>query len=146
MSDTLTQPSNAASAAEPAQDIRNTHGAPGWLELRTSQSREAAQFLAAAVGWQITEMTIAGSPYLVGNVQGHDIGGIREPPPDEPATPQWTSYVTVADTAEVVARAQEAGGQVLAGPIDMRDVGRFVVLAHPAVGALTVMQYDRPFA
>ncbi len=43
-------------------------------------------------------------------------------------TSQWFQYVTVADAAAAVQRANELGGSVLAGPLDVMEHGRMAVL------------------
>jgi uncharacterized protein len=129
---------------EPDKDIRNVHGAPSWFELATPEPERAAEFLAAALGWTFEEMAIAGEPYRVIRVAGHEAGGIRGLRPGETG-PAWTTYVTVADVDAVVADAAEAGGEVVMPATDVPGVGRLAVVSHPHAGLLHAVQYVRPF-
>jgi predicted enzyme related to lactoylglutathione lyase len=45
--------------------------------------------------------------------------------------PHWLLYVSVEDAGAVAARAKELGGTVLAGPGDVPESGRFVVIRDP---------------
>jgi predicted enzyme related to lactoylglutathione lyase len=62
-----------------------------------------------------------------------------------PGTPDqvpafWMVIFAVTDTDATVAKARDLGGQLLAEPFDIADVGRFAVLADPqgvAFGVIT---------
>jgi predicted enzyme related to lactoylglutathione lyase len=62
------------------------------------------------------------------------IGGIM-PLADEArqmgAPPHWMAYIGTPDTDATVARAQELGARLMAGPMDIPTVGRFAVLLDP---------------
>ena len=50
----------------------------------------------------------------------------------EPGTPpHWAVYVTVDDLEGAARRAKELGGELLAEPFDVLDVGRMAVVKDP---------------
>ena len=51
----------------------------------------------------------------------------------------WSTYVSVADADETAAKVT-AGGSVIAGPMDVMDIGRMAVFADPTGASFTVMQ------
>jgi predicted enzyme related to lactoylglutathione lyase len=54
--------------------------------------------------------------------------------------PRWNCYVTVASVDEATARAGELGGNVLAEPFDVMEVGRMSVIADPTGAALCLWE------
>jgi predicted enzyme related to lactoylglutathione lyase len=130
---------------DPAHDIRNVHGAPGWIELSTPDPAGARDFVEAVFGWGFQTMQIGGADYTVVEVRGHGVGGIRAPQPGEGPGPAWSTYVTVADADDTARRVEEAGGTVLVPPTELPDVGRLVAFEHPAAGRMLAFEYLRPF-
>jgi uncharacterized protein len=143
---TFTRDLTSSFELDPATDIRNVHGAPGWTELSTPDPEAAQSFLEAALGWSFQVMPMAGGDYLIGAVHDHGVGGVRAPQPGEGGEPQWRTYIAVADAGELVRRVEEAGGRLTMEPFDIPDVGRVVAFEHPAVGQLLAMEYLRPFS
>lgn len=131
---------------DPERDIRNVHGAPGWHELSTPDPDTAAEYLSKLFGWETEAMELAGAPYRVIRVAGHEVGGITAPRPGEPAAPQWSTYITVDDVAAVAEQATALGAQVVVPPTELGDAGSLAVFAEPAAGVFRVFQYPRPFS
>jgi uncharacterized protein len=128
------------------RDIRNVHGAPGWMELTTPDPAAAREFVEAVFGWGSQSMPIAGAEYTVVDGRGHGVGGIRAPMPGEAPGPAWSTYVTVEDADETARRAEGAGGSILVPPTDLPGVGRMVGFEHPAAGRMLAFEYLRSFA
>jgi uncharacterized protein len=143
---TFTRELTSSFELDPARDIRNVHGAPGWTELSTPDPEAAQSFLSAVFGWTFEDMPMEGGDYAVASVQGHGVGGVIAPQPGEDAAPRWRTYVAVEDAGELVRRIEEAGGRLTMEPFDMPEVGRFVAFEHPAAGQLLALEYLRPFA
>ncbi len=57
--------------------------------------------------------------------------------------PAWTTYVSVADADESIAKVKAAGGTVFVEPMDVLDVGRMAVFADPTGAAAAVWQPRR---
>ena len=57
--------------------------------------------------------------------------------------PAWTTYVSVEDADESIAKVKAAGGTVFVEPMDVLDVGRMAVFADPTGAAAAVWQPRR---
>jgi uncharacterized protein len=144
---TFTKDLTSSFELDPAHDIRNVHGAPGWTELSTPDPEAAQSFLAAVFGWTFENMPMEGGDYAVASVHDHGVGGVRAPRPGEDAgAPHWHTYVAVEDADELARRVEAAGGSLLMDPLDMPGVGRMVAFQHPAAGQLLALEYLQPFA
>jgi predicted enzyme related to lactoylglutathione lyase len=107
----------------------------GWIELTTTDERQAAKFYGEVFGWKVTDgKGKAPGPEDYGHIENGDaaIGGI--PPAnmrDEDTPPNWMIYVEVADTAAMTTKARSLGATVMMGPMDIGDNGTISVLTDP---------------
>jgi predicted enzyme related to lactoylglutathione lyase len=87
-------------------------------------------------------MDTGGGPgYTIVKVGERSNGGLREMTAEEGAgnvRPAWIPYFAVHSTDDSAARAAEAGGRVLGGPIDLPNGGRIAALADPQGAAFAV--------
>ncbi len=106
-------------------------GTPCWVELVTPDPAGATAFYGGLLGWS----GVDGGPEF--RRDGLAVAGLRGS--DDPGRPAgWLSYVATDDPAGAVARAEAAGGSVLAPPFEVPGRGEAAVLAHPAGGAVGV--------
>jgi predicted enzyme related to lactoylglutathione lyase len=103
-------------------------GVPCWVDVWHPDLEAATQFYAGLFGWELAE---GDGGYRMCQVRGRDVAAIRAPLPPGAASPTWTVYVWVEDAEATAAQAVEAGGRVIAGPMDSLDGGRMVILADP---------------
>jgi hypothetical protein len=117
-----------------------TSYAPGtfsWAELATSDADAAKAFYSRVFGWEYDDNPIGdGQVYSMARRDGGHVAAVFSS--DEP--PHWNCYVTVASVDEATARAGGHGGQVLAEPFDVMDVGRMSVIADPTGAALCLWE------
>ena len=118
-------------------ELANEPGTLNWNECRTTDPETAATFYERVFGYEIDVQSIGeGQEYRVIKVGGRGVGGVAELGPRlQRMPPHWLTVFTVADTDKTVARAVDLGGERLAEPVDIPDVGRFAVLRDP-VGAV----------
>jgi uncharacterized protein len=116
----------------------NDPGCMVWNELASPDPGKARDFYGALFGWS-AEPDETG--YAIVKRAGAINGGIRPAQDGEP--PHWLVYFTVASAEEAAKTVGEAGGRVLAGPMDV-TVGRIAIAADPqgAVFALFEGQVD----
>jgi len=140
-------------SARPGED-REPTGKPGmhtfcWDELTTNDVEKAARFYEAAFGWAVekVDMGAMGTYTLlkrtgVKDEKGADknAGGVMNIPPNAPYPPFWLSYVAVPDAAATAEKAKRLGGSVMAGPMDIPNVGKFAVLLDTEKAAFGVLQ------
>jgi predicted enzyme related to lactoylglutathione lyase len=129
--------------------LEDQPGAPCWYELLTLDVPAAIGFYGELFGWRAAERTLEGvGPYTVARIGDRPVAGLMTIREDwGPVTPRWQPYFAVDDCAHVAQEAQAFSGRVLAGPVDVPEVGRFAVLADPCEAAFGIFQdVSRPRA
>lgn len=104
-----------------------------WRDLVSEDPEAVKPFYAGLFGWEFEESRALGAPYTLVKSGGQYIAGIsrnRRPRPDQPVS-QWLSFMSVADVDRAIAQTKAAGGRVLAGPLDLPNVGRGAVVLDP---------------
>ncbi|MBZ0270911.1 VOC family protein [bacterium] len=118
-----------------------------WNELQAADIEGAKKFYSRICGWtydamQMSEnMTYNVAKTDAGNPMGE--GGLMQKMPETPAS-FWCPYVIVEDADATAANARELGGQVLAGPMDVPNVGRLGVLMDPLGGVIGFLKPEMP--
>ncbi|MEH0510229.1 MULTISPECIES: VOC family protein [unclassified Streptomyces] len=115
-------------------------GGPCWAELGTGDLEAAKRFYAELFGWRAeTDPRQEAGGYSVAHLGDSAVAALS--PRHQEAQPcAWSVSFAVTD-ADVSARlATEAGGTVLVGPVDVFDVGRFVVVLDPSGAAFQLWQ------
>ncbi len=124
------------------QDVYKTVGAFSWNELMTTDPKGASAFYGALFGWTVDTMDMGAGPYQVVKAGGTAVGGIMGMAPDAGGMPpMWGCYVTVVSADATAEKCKALGGKVLAGPMDVPKVGRFVVLQDPQGAVINAMAY-----
>ncbi len=104
-----------------------------WRDLVSENPDAVKPFYAALFGWEFEEARALGAPYTLVKSGGQYIAGIsktRRQVPDQPVS-QWLSFMSVADVDRAVQQVRAAGGSVVAGPLDLPNVGRGAVVLDP---------------
>ncbi len=113
-----------------------------WRDLVTENPDAVKPFYAALFGWQFEEGRALGAPYTLVKSGGQYIAGIsktRRPQPDQPVS-QWLSFMSVADVDRAVEQTRGAGGSLVAGPLDLPNVGRGAVVLDPEGAPLGLLR------
>jgi predicted enzyme related to lactoylglutathione lyase len=103
-----------------------------WNELATPDPARALAFYEGVFGYTHVDwsMGTAGTYHVLNDASGRARGGVmKQPHAGMPAV--WTPYVKVEKCDDTAARAGPLGGDLLAKPMDVKDVGRVAVLADP---------------
>jgi predicted enzyme related to lactoylglutathione lyase len=123
-----------------------------WYDLLTTDPDQAVNFYTKVVDWGTTQWGDGAEgmpPYTMWTANNAPLGGVM-PLPEEAkkmgAPPHWLPYIGTPDTDATAARAQQLGGRLLNGPMDIPTVGRFAVLQDPqgAVFAVFTAEGDAP--
>jgi uncharacterized protein len=105
-------------------------GAPCWVDTLQPDPRTALEFYGPLLGWSFDEAASMpnglGGEYFTARLSGRRVAGIGQAPPASPAA--WSTHVHVDDLEQALARAEAAGGERLAGPMDAGSDGRLAVL------------------
>jgi predicted enzyme related to lactoylglutathione lyase len=105
---------------------------------------EAANaFYGELFGWQFENAAPAGSPgpYYIARLHGLTVAAIGGPAEAE-RTPVWNTYACVENVERSLARVQQAGGSVLAEPMDIPDAGRMAVFADAQGAVFSLWEPD----
>jgi uncharacterized protein len=116
-------------------------GTPSWVDLGSPDLDAAVEFYGTLFGWEVGE---AGDPEQTGGYRMAELGGKpvagMMPLMQEGQVPAWMTYVSVEDADATAVAVKEAGGQVIAAPMDVLDVGRMAVFADPAGAVFAIWQ------
>jgi len=116
-------------------------GTPCWADLGTPDIDAAAAFYGGLFGWSIEkgENAEQTGDYRQAMLRGKPVAGVM-PLMQEGQPPTWSTYVSVEDADATTAKVREAGGSVLAEPMDVLDLGRMAVFADPSGAVFGIWQ------
>lgn len=118
------------------------HGAFSWNELLTTDVAGAKSFYSDMFGWKLEDNT-QGMPYTMAKINNTEMAGVMAIPEENVGMPpMWGGYVTVDDVDASAKQAIELGGKLLMGPMDIPNVGRFIVIADPQGATLSLITYS----
>ena len=107
------------------------HGVPCSVTCLAADIPAAMDFYGAVFGW--TFETDPEVSFAVARLRGREVAGIGSRTaagPDVAAA--WITNVRVDSAEAAAARVADAGGSLVAGPMDMAPAGRLAVLSDPA--------------
>jgi uncharacterized protein len=111
-------------------------GTPCWVDLGSPNLDASIEFYGGLFGWDVPESENAEQTggYRQAMLRGKPVAGVM-PLMQEGQPVAWSSYVSVADADVVAGKVREAGGTVMAEPMDVLDLGRMAIFADP-IGAV----------
>jgi hypothetical protein len=105
-----------------------------WYELMTTDAAAAKAFYVKVVGWNTLDMPMPGMTYTLLRIGETQVGGLMAMPQDARQAGMksaWMGYVGVGDADAAAAKVKRLGGNIMKGPEDIPNVGRFAVAADP---------------
>jgi len=105
-----------------------------WMDLTVENAEQLRDFYSIVVGWKP-------SPVNMGNYDDYSMLTADEQPaagvchargPNAELPPQWLIYINVDNIENSIAKCRELGGEIITGPKNMGDYGRFCVIKDPA--------------
>jgi uncharacterized protein len=115
-------------------------GTPCWVDLGVGDIGRARTFYGGLFGWDIQEGPPEAGGYSMCEVDGRPVAGIGPKMGPDEAPAAWTTYLASDDADRTVSEIKAAGGEVLAEPVDVMDVGRMAVAADPGGAVFGVWQ------
>jgi uncharacterized protein len=100
-----------------------------WHENYSGDPDATRQFYNQLLGWETEAWKPGEADYAMIRSGDQVHGGIVQAP--EGGSPGWLGSVLVEDVDETARKAEAAGGQIVAAPMDVPDIGRVAVLADP---------------
>jgi uncharacterized protein len=116
----------------------NEPGAFIWDELLTSDLAKSKAFYSETFGWGFG----GSDEYAEAQVAGRTIAGVMPRRPDMPADvpDTWLVYFGSPDVDSDVEKATGMGANVVVGPTDIPEMGRFAVLTDPQGAAFAIFK------
>jgi uncharacterized protein len=100
-----------------------------WHENISGDPGKAAEFYNELFGWETETWKPGEMDYPMIKAGDTMHGGFG--PAQGGAPSHWIGHVLVEDVDETARKAEAAGGKILAGPMDIPEIGRFAVIADP---------------
>ncbi|MBD0708387.1 MULTISPECIES: VOC family protein [unclassified Streptomyces] len=114
---------------------RRTPGTPCWVSLMVHGLDATQEFYGALFGWEFAPGPLHLGPYVRALLDGREVAGIGQLPPDRHLRIAWTPYLASADADETAESIRCCGGTVAVGPLDAGEAGRMAICSDP-VGAV----------
>ncbi len=116
-------------------------GTPCWVDLGAPDIEAAAGFYGGLFGWDVPEAENAEQTggYRQAMLRGKPVAGMM-PLMQEGQPPVWSSYISVENADATITKVKEAGGNVIAEPMDVMDLGRMAVFTDPTGAVIGIWQ------
>ncbi|GAA0576559.1 VOC family protein [Streptomyces crystallinus] len=112
-------------------ETRRTPGTPCWVSLMVHGLAPTQEFYAALFGWEFRPGPASLGPYVRALLDGAEVAGIGQLPPDRHLPIAWTTYLATDDADATAEAIRHCGGTVGVGPLDAGDAGRLVIASDP---------------
>lgn len=116
-------------------------GTPCWVDLGSPDLDASIDFYSALFGWEVPENENVEQTggYRRATKNGRDVAGMM-PLMHEGQPPAWSTYVSVADATATAAAVTDAGGSVIAEPMDVLGLGHMAIFADPEGAVFGIWQ------
>ena len=118
------------------------HGAPSWPELLTRDTTRAKDFYRSLFGWTSSEQDMGHMKYTTFKLGDDYAAGMMQYVDEMEGMPiGWSTYFTVKDVDESLAKATNLGGQVFMPAMDIPTVGRMAGITSPQGVTFYLIKY-----
>ena len=107
------------------------HGQFIWYELSTPDVDAAKKFYPRFTDWGTQPFDNDYTMWTTGGVPMAGIFRLTDEMRQQGVPPNWMPYVESSDVDETTRKATSLGGQLVAGPSDIPNVGRYAVVQDP---------------
>ncbi|MGW0710449.1 VOC family protein [Streptomyces sp. NPDC002643] len=115
-------------------------GTPCWVSLMVHGMAATQEFYGALFGWEFQPGPRQLGPYARALLDGREVAGIGQLPPDRHLPIAWTPYFASDDVDLTAETVRHCGGTVGVGPLDVGDAGRLAIGSDPAGAVFGVWQ------
>ncbi|MFJ6635259.1 VOC family protein [Streptomyces sp. NPDC091376] len=119
---------------------RRRPGTPCWVSLMVHGLDATQEFYGALFGWEFVPGPQQLGPYVRALIDGKEVAGIGQLPPDRHLPIAWTTYMASDDVDESAEQIRMCGGTIGVGPLDAADAGRLVIASDPEGAVFGVWQ------
>jgi uncharacterized protein len=116
-------------------------GTPSWIEFSSPDLDASIEFYGGLFGWDVPESENAEQTggYRLAMKNDRPAAGMM-PQMQEGQPTAWTTYISVDDAAATAAAVKEAGGTVIAEPMEVMDLGTMAIFADPTGAVFGIWQ------
>jgi predicted enzyme related to lactoylglutathione lyase len=125
------------------RDTRWPAGTPCWVDVSVDDVPKAIAFYQALFGWDIELGGPEVGGYSIAHQDGRIVAAISPKMAGPGAPTVWTTFLATDDADATADKIKGAGGQLLAGPMDVMEEGRMAVGMDPAGAAFGLWQGAR---
>jgi hypothetical protein len=121
------------------------HGVFCWNELISRDPKAAERFYSELLGWQAADSGMPGMEYTIFKAGETQAAGLMKMPAEIPAEvpSHWMAYITVADIEAAARKTRDLGGQVMHGPQEIPNLGKFCVIQDPTGAVVSLMEFAK---
>ncbi len=119
---------------------RHTPGTPCWVSLMVHGMAATQDFYGALFGWEFQPGPPQLGPYVRAVLDGHEVAGIGQLPPDRHLPVAWTPYLASDDVDLTAETVRLCGGTVGVGPLDAAEAGRLAICSDPSGAVFGIWQ------
>ncbi|HEY9374788.1 VOC family protein [Streptomyces sp.] len=119
---------------------RRTPGTPCWVSLMVHGLDTTQEFYGALFDWEFQPGPQQLGPYSRALLDGKEVAGIGQLPPDRHLPIAWTTYLATDDADETAELIRCCGGTVAVGPLDAEDAGRLAICSDPTGAVFGIWQ------
>lgn len=128
-------------AREPAgPHARRAPGTPCWVSLMAHGLAATEEFYGELFGWEFRPGPQQLGPYVRALLDGREVAGMGQLPPDHRLPIAWTPYLASQDVDQTADTVRECGGTVAVGPLDAAEAGRLAIAADPSGAVFGIWQ------
>lgn len=134
--------SDAPASAGPSggTPARHAPGTPCWVSLMVHGLAATEEFYGALFGWEFRPGPQQLGPYVRALLDGHEVAGIGQLPPDRHLPIAWTPYFASRNADLTAETVRSCGGTIGVGPLDAADAGRLAIGSDPSGAVFGVWQ------
>ncbi|MFF3654393.1 VOC family protein [Streptomyces olivochromogenes] len=121
-------------------NARHAPGVPCWVSLMVHGMATTQEFYGELFGWEFQPGPRQLGPYARALLDGHEVAGIGQMPPDRHLPIAWTPYFASDDVNHTAESVRHCGGTVGVGPLDAGEAGRLLIASDPTGAVFGVWQ------
>ncbi|SNX64526.1 hypothetical protein SAMN06272735_6354 [Streptomyces sp. TLI_55] len=123
-----------------ARGSAGPNGTPCWVSLMVHGLTTTQEFYGELFGWEFQPGPQQLGPYVRALLDGREVAGIGQLPPDRHLPIAWTPYLASDDVDLTAETVRLCGGTVGVGPLDAGDAGRLAIGSDPSGAVFGVWQ------
>ncbi|WP_282700242.1 VOC family protein [Streptomyces sp. CC219B] len=121
-------------------EARHAPGTPCWVSLMVHGLDATQEFYGELFGWEFQPGPQQLGPYVRALLDGKEVAGIGQLPPDRHLPIAWTPYFASDDVHGTTETVRLCGGTVGVGPLDAAEAGRLAICSDPSGAVFGIWQ------